>query len=78
MEALSKLEALQLLRSLRPIYLRNERQNPIAIEYQSNSKPIEDDFKVFDEMQPFDRSSVEVEISEPTFLKWVHEVTSSG
>ncbi|XP_015877955.2 8-amino-7-oxononanoate synthase isoform X1 [Ziziphus jujuba] len=77
-ESLSKLEALQLLRSLRPIYLRNEPQNPIGDEYQKASKPIEDDFEVFDKMQPFDRSSVEVEISEPTFLKWVHEVTSSG
>ncbi|CAB4301604.1 unnamed protein product [Prunus armeniaca] len=44
-EALQKLEHLQLLRSLRPIYLKNgpthEAQNPV-----------EDEFRVFDEMQP--------------------------
>ncbi|KAF3433173.1 hypothetical protein FNV43_RR24275 [Rhamnella rubrinervis] len=76
-ESLSKLEALHLVRSLRPIYL-HARQNLVENESQRASKPIEDEFEVFDEMQQWDRSSVEVEISENTFHEWVNDITSSG
>lgn len=34
--------------------------------------------EVFDEMQPWDRSSVEVEIGETTFHRWMHDTPSSG
>ncbi|XP_008234422.1 PREDICTED: 8-amino-7-oxononanoate synthase-like [Prunus mume] len=70
-EALQKLEHLQLLRSLRPIYLQN---GPT----QEAQNPVDDEFHVFDEMQPWDRSSVEVHIPEPTFQKWLHDIPSSG
>ncbi|PON56392.1 LL-diaminopimelate aminotransferase [Trema orientale] len=72
-EALSKLESLQLLRSLRPIYLRTEPEHPIKAD-----APIQDEFQVFDEMQQWDRSSVEIQISDATFQNWVNHISSSG
>ncbi|CAN6698171.1 unnamed protein product [Malus baccata var. baccata] len=70
-DALNKLQHLQLLRSLRPIYLHS---GPT----QEAQKSAEDEFKVFDEMQTWDRSSVEVHIPEPTFQKWLLDIPSSG
>ncbi|KAF2314701.1 hypothetical protein GH714_030089 [Hevea brasiliensis] len=70
-EALAKLESLKLLRSLRPIYLSKE-SNP------SRKVALGVNYEVFDEMQPWDRSSVEVSISESTFQKWLLEIPSSG
>ncbi|KAM6598406.1 hypothetical protein CsatA_018015 [Cannabis sativa] len=75
-EALSKLHSLQLLRSLRPIYLRNEPQHPTNTT--SSKSSFEDEFQVFDEMHPWDRSSVEIQISDATFKNWVHHISSSG
>ncbi|KAF4385378.1 hypothetical protein G4B88_005710 [Cannabis sativa] len=75
-EALSKLHSLQLLRSLRPIYLRNEPQHPTNTT--SSKSSFEDEFQVFDEMHPWDRSSVEIQISDATFQNWVHHISSSG
>ena len=75
-EALSKLESMQLLRSLRPIYLRNETKDPIKTD--SSKPPFQDEFQVFDEMQPWDRSSVEIQISNATFQNWVNHISSSG
>jgi 8-amino-7-oxononanoate synthase len=66
-EALAKLHSLKLLRSLRPINLSPQPH-----------KNCEDDYQVFDEMQPWDRSSVEISISEPTFHKWLLDIPSSG
>ncbi|KAL9406221.1 hypothetical protein Peur_003193 [Populus x canadensis] len=66
-EALAKLHSLKLLRSLRPINLSPQPH-----------KNCEDDYQVFDEMQPWDRSSVEISISEPTFQKWLLDIPSSG
>lgn len=70
-EALQKLQHLQLVGSLRPIHLHSAP----ALEAQ---KPIEDEFNVFDELQPWDRSAVQVQITEATFQKWVHDIPSSG
>lgn len=64
-EALATLNSLKVLRSLRPICLRNESVD-------------DDAFQVFDEMQKWDRSSVEVEIGESTFRRWMHDTPSSG
>ncbi|XP_062092204.1 8-amino-7-oxononanoate synthase isoform X2 [Humulus lupulus] len=75
-EALSKLDSLQLLRSLRPIYLRNVPEHPINTA--SSKSSIEDEFQVFDELHTWDRSSVEIEISDATFQNWVHHISSSG
>jgi 8-amino-7-oxononanoate synthase len=38
----------------------------------------DDAFEVFDEMHQWDRSSVQVEIGETTFRKWMHDTQSSG
>ncbi|GLT40244.1 hypothetical protein SLA2020_143940 [Shorea laevis] len=70
-EALSKLESLKLLRSLRPICLPNQQR-------QQNTEPNEEDYEVFDGLQPWDRSSVEVSISKRTFHKWLHDIPSTG
>lgn len=75
-EALARLESLKLLRSLRPIY-------PSSLPRQQSThtlKPIDDNYEVevFEEMQPWDRSSVEVLMSDPTFQKWLLDVPSSG
>ncbi|TQE08649.1 hypothetical protein C1H46_005741 [Malus baccata] len=45
---------------------------------QEAQKSAEDEFKVFDEMQTWDRFSVEVHIPEPTFQKWLLDIPSSG
>ncbi|KAF7836329.1 8-amino-7-oxononanoate synthase isoform X1 [Senna tora] len=69
-EALAKLESLKVLRSLRPICLRKgDPQSPIENEIQFESNP---------EMQQWDRSSVEVEIGETTFQRWMHDTPSPG
>jgi len=65
-EALTTLDSLKVLRSLRPICL------------QRGVDDDDDAFQVFDEMQQWDRSSVEVQIRETTFRKWMHDTPSSG
>ncbi|KAG7986592.1 hypothetical protein I3843_03G089100 [Carya illinoinensis] len=83
-EALVKLESLKLLRSLRPIHLPdNQQPKPIENEGQSSSKPDREEhgkqaFQVFNEMQPWDRSSVEVQIAEETFQIWQRDLPSTG
>ncbi|XP_021823373.1 8-amino-7-oxononanoate synthase-like [Prunus avium] len=62
-EALQQLEHLQLLMTMIPIYLHH------GATQEAQKKPIEDELDVFDEMQPWDRSSVEVHISEPKFIE---------
>ncbi|KAA8533892.1 hypothetical protein F0562_031409 [Nyssa sinensis] len=76
-QALSKLELLNLRRSLRPIYLSNNEQRNYtgnASENASNSN----EFEVFDGLRQWDRASVEVEISESTFQSWVRDIPSLG
>lgn len=65
--ALSKLESLKLLRSLRPINVSNNSSNFHAHEY-----------KVFDGLREWDRTSVEVMISESTFRNWLNDIPSCG
>ncbi|KAF6149877.1 hypothetical protein GIB67_008598 [Kingdonia uniflora] len=67
-EALSKLESLKLLRSLRPISLLHDSPEPSIVAK----------VKTFEGLQSWDRSSVEVHISESTFQNWVHNIASSG
>ncbi|XP_057952263.1 8-amino-7-oxononanoate synthase isoform X3 [Malania oleifera] len=73
---LSRLDSLKLLRSLRPIQLPCDSTKPIGCKAKNSSNF--DEYEVFDELQPWDRSSVEVEIAETTFQRWVDEVPSSG
>ncbi|KAL1338652.1 hypothetical protein HN51_033264 [Arachis hypogaea] len=84
-EALATLDSLNVLRSLRPICLRkgNHRMIPFEAVLQNVPDPpkFREDrgaFEVFDEMQQWDRASVEVEIGEATFLRWMHDTPSSG
>ncbi|KAI3840062.1 hypothetical protein MKW92_025917 [Papaver armeniacum] len=67
-EALSKLESLKLLRSLRPI-ITNQNH-----DLQSN----EESLQTFHNLNSWDRSSVEIQISEPTFQNWIQNLPSSG
>ncbi|XP_059449070.1 8-amino-7-oxononanoate synthase-like [Corylus avellana] len=83
-EALAKLQSLELLQPLRPIHLPSH-QPPKAIEnetqYSSNSVQEEKGnqfFQVFDKMQPWDRSSVEVQVAEETFQRWIRDLPSTG
>nr|XP_004308475.2 PREDICTED: 2-amino-3-ketobutyrate coenzyme A ligase, mitochondrial [Fragaria vesca subsp. vesca] len=68
-ESLHKLERLQLLRSLRPIYLCHDPQTTTTVE---------DGLQVFHDMQLWDRASVEVHIPEATFQNWLSDIPSSG
>ncbi|KAL2553021.1 biotin F [Forsythia ovata] len=79
-EALSKLESLKLLRSLRPIYLPNYNANqPKSIENsQLNSSNSHENFEFFNGPHKWDRNSVQVNISEATFQKWLHDIPSLG
>lgn len=80
-EALSKLEALKLMRSLRPIHLPNVVTDRCSFNSGSiadSSLNLDRDFQFFDGPQKWDRASVEVNISEATFLKWLHDVPSAG
>lgn len=76
-EAISKLESLKVLRSLRPIHLPSgvARQSASSENFPSNPNQ---EFHVFDGPHKWDRASVEVNISESTFQKWLHDVPSSG
>ncbi|KAL4595570.1 hypothetical protein ACB092_12G101600 [Castanea dentata] len=82
-EALAKLESLKLVRHLRPIHLPSDQQpKPIENEPQSNSisdqeEAGEEVFQMFDEMQQWERSSVEVHIAEETFQSWVSEISTT-
>ncbi|KAF5960175.1 hypothetical protein HYC85_001384 [Camellia sinensis] len=74
-EALSKLESLKLLRSLRPIHFHiNEQSKPIDTQMKNASNY--DEFEVFDGLRQWDRASVEVVIADSTFQRWVSEVLS--
>ncbi|CAL5407650.1 unnamed protein product [Camellia sinensis] len=76
-EALSKLESLKLLRSLRPIHLPiNEQSKPIDTQMKNASNY--DEFEAFDGLRQWDRASVEVVIADSTFQRWVREVPSCG
>ena len=83
-EALAKLESLKLVRHLRPIHLPSDQQpKPIENEPQSNSisdqeEAVKEFFQMFDEMQQWERSSVEVHIAEETFQSWVCEISTTG
>ncbi|WVY99787.1 hypothetical protein V8G54_025857 [Vigna mungo] len=68
-EALTTLHSLKVLRSLRPICLRS-----CSLQFGLRGTA----FQVFDEMQHWDRSSVEVEIAESTFSRWMHDTPSAG
>ncbi|KAG8381539.1 hypothetical protein BUALT_Bualt06G0132200 [Buddleja alternifolia] len=74
--ALSKLESLKVLRSLRPIHLPNTHHKSSSGENNSSNRNRE--FQIFDGPGKWDRDSVEVSISESTFQKWLHDVPSSG
>ncbi|OMO98182.1 Aminotransferase, class I/classII [Corchorus olitorius] len=61
-EALAKLESLNLLRPIRPIHLSTP-QNPVPDDHE--------EYEVYHQLQPWNRPSVEVSISESFFQRWV-------
>ncbi|CAO2825854.1 unnamed protein product [Amaranthus hypochondriacus] len=63
--ALLKLESSKLLRSLRPINVSNNCSNF-------------HEYKVFDRLHQWDRTSIEVTISESTFHNWLNDIPSCG
>ncbi|KAH6821742.1 biotin F [Perilla frutescens var. hirtella] len=65
-EAIAKLHSLKVLRSLRPIHQHASIPNP------------DQQFRVFDGPNKWDRASVEVTISQSTFHKWLYDLPSSG
>ncbi|XP_043716652.1 8-amino-7-oxononanoate synthase isoform X2 [Telopea speciosissima] len=75
-EALSRLESLKVLRSLRPISLPRLELKPFENEVKKFVDS--EEFQTFDGLRSWDRASVEVEIAEPTFQKWIDDVPSSG
>ncbi|GER35083.1 8-amino-7-oxononanoate synthase-like protein [Striga asiatica] len=74
-EALSKLESLKVLRSLRPIQLPGRVGIQSTSGDSSRAYPHEQ-LPIFDGPTKGDRASVEVNISESTFRKWLHDVPS--
>ena len=74
-QELSRLVSLKLIRSLRPIHLSHNHK-PTSIE--PNNAHNLDEYQVFDELREWDRASVEVEIAESTFQRWVQDIPSSG
>ncbi|KAF7147218.1 hypothetical protein RHSIM_Rhsim03G0164600 [Rhododendron simsii] len=76
-EALSNLKSLKLIRSLKPIHLpSDERRRSVKTEQEFGL--ISYEFEVFEGLPEWDRASVEVEVAENTFLRWVRGVPSSG
>lgn len=76
-EALSKLQSLKVLRSLRPIHLSAGVSRRSTSTENSPGNTAQES-RLFDGPNTWDRASVEVEISEPTFQKWLHDIPSSG
>ncbi|CAN8298039.1 unnamed protein product [Cochlearia groenlandica] len=74
-EAVNVLESRQLLRSLRPICMSRQNQEETV---KSKKGHEEDEYKVFDGLRQWDRTSVEVSVSIPTFQKWLHDEPSNG
>ncbi|KAJ4882434.1 biotin F [Raphanus sativus] len=73
-EAVNVLESRQVLRSLRPISISKQNDEEI-VRSRGNER---DEYEVFDGMRQWDRTSVEVSVSIPTFHKWLHDVPSNG
>ncbi|CAH2074149.1 unnamed protein product [Thlaspi arvense] len=73
-EAVNVLESRQLLRSLRPISMSKQNDEEI-VKSRGNEG---DEYEVFDGLCQWDRTSVEVSVSIPTFQKWLHDEPSNG
>lgn len=76
-EAVNKLEKLKRLRSLRPLFTRCHAHSLLTSPNYSTHLSHEE-FQTFDSLGAWDRSAVEVEISEPTFQYWMSNFCSTG
>ncbi|KAF8008648.1 hypothetical protein BT93_K2344 [Corymbia citriodora subsp. variegata] len=80
-EALARLESLKIIRSLRPICL-SVQPHALGSGASRGSEPgsggSDDEYEVFEEMKPWDRTSVEVDVADSTFRSWLHDIPSSG
>lgn len=73
-EAVNVLESRQILRSLRPICMSRKNEEDI-VNSRGNGG---DEYEVFGGLSQWDRTSVEVSVSIPTFQKWLHDEPSNG
>lgn len=73
-EAVKVLESRQILRSLRPICMSSQNAEEM-VKSRGNGG---DEYQVFDGLCQWDRTSVEVSVSIPTFQKWLHDEPSNG
>lgn len=84
--SLASLTETSLLRSLRPIF---PQRSPLPADGAAAAASLDgdaaaafgtivNDLQTFDGLGPWDRSAVEIEISRPTFQRWLNEVPSSG
>ncbi|CAE6086530.1 unnamed protein product [Arabidopsis arenosa] len=73
-EAVNVLESRQILRSLRPICMSRRNEEDITKNRGNGG----DEYEVFDGLCQWDRTSVEVSVSIPTFQKWLRDEPSNG
>ncbi|KAJ9562862.1 hypothetical protein OSB04_008022 [Centaurea solstitialis] len=72
-QALSTLESMKVLRSLRPIHYHPPSEQEVEEDVDPNAG-----FEVFDGIRQWDRASVEIQIADSTFQRWLQDVPSSG
>ena len=84
-EALAKLESLKHLLPIRTIHLSNpndQQQIPIENHETTQSSSLSQQGKaslqVFNEIQPWDRCAVEVQVAEVAFQRLIHFLPSTG
>lgn len=74
-ESVEKLEGSKLLLSLRTMYLKNLEEEEDVRGSRAN---IEEEYPVFNQLNPWDRTSVEMAVSEFTFNNWVNGLSTTG
>uniref|UniRef100_A0A0C9RNB3 TSA: Wollemia nobilis Ref_Wollemi_Transcript_9000_2152 transcribed RNA sequence n=1 Tax=Wollemia nobilis TaxID=56998 RepID=A0A0C9RNB3_9CONI len=87
-EALHKLESLKRLRSLRPLFPVSFEgrgvlsslnvSSPLVVSDGNKEEEMLEEFETYESPGPWDRSAVEVEISEATFAQWTNNLCSTG
>eukprot|EP00250_Pteridium_aquilinum_P001954 c12163_g1_i1 orf=113-1690(+) len=80
--SLASLTDSSLLRSLRPLFPQSSLAIPEDAACGSDSAKafgaITSDLQTFDGLGPWDRPAVEIEISRPTFQRWLDDLPSTG
>ncbi|XP_031503251.2 8-amino-7-oxononanoate synthase isoform X1 [Nymphaea colorata] len=76
-EALRRLDSRKVLRSVRPVFVSSQEARPATTGFLFDSEEGQE-LETFDGPGIWDRSAVEVEMSEPTFKKWMQDTSSLG